>query len=101
MGADLVDAGVGLGLLLGGGVQTPQRGEATLPLAGGARRGLSPPPHATLTTGRHLGRQWGNGSVNPGKTLFTRHWEKLHYCAAQEKRQKGGNLFGIAIKKRG
>jgi len=53
-GAHLVDAGVGLGLLLGGGVQTPQGGEATLALAGGARGRLRPPPHTTLAPRRHL-----------------------------------------------
>lgn len=32
----LVDAGVAFCLLLGGGVQAPERGEAALALAGGA-----------------------------------------------------------------
>ena len=48
---------------------------------------------------------WGDsGATAPStraKLYLHGTGEKLHYCAAQEKRQKGGNLFGIAIKKRG
>lgn len=52
--SDLVDAGVAFSLLLGGGVQAPERGEAALALAGRARHGVCAPPYSTLCASCHL-----------------------------------------------